>query len=92
MSITDYAVLGIVVLGVIWGIVALLKKYWPASATSVAGSVAVQVADTTQAWSAYTALSAIRFLDSVEADPKAVEACEYLRTVVTTWKRPTPTA
>ncbi len=51
------------------------------------GEVLDEVLDTSQQWSAYASLTAIRYLDCVEADPEAVKACEYLRGVVTAWPK-----
>jgi hypothetical protein len=95
MGFADILVLAIVALLILWFIFAAIKKWRPGSATGGVGGTIGQVADTTQAWTAYAALTSIRYLDSVEADPKAVEACDYLRQVVTSWKRPsvpTPTS
>ena len=56
-------------------------------------TVAVKAADIAAVVGSYTSLTAIRRLDSVEADPKAIEACDYLRGIITAWKRPeTPAA
>lgn len=72
---------GILIIGAfIW------KKF--GNNTSTAGQIITSIIDTTDALGAYTNLTLIRQLDSVESDAKAVEACDYLRNVVTAWKRP----
>ena len=72
------------------------KTYWPfrvltGRAKTVADSTAAAIQklwDTSSAMAAYESLTAIRKIDSVEADPRAIEACDYLRGVITAWKRP----
>lgn len=51
-------------------------------------SATVKTADVSGVVSSYVALTGIRRLDCVEADPKAIEAADYLRGVITAWKRP----
>jgi hypothetical protein len=64
-----------------------IVAHWPA-AKSVSTAV-----DTSEQMAAYAALTAIRYVPQVAADPQAVTACEYLRTAVTVWKdAPTPEA
>ncbi len=48
----------------------------------------VKTADVAGVVSSYIALTGIRRLDCVEADPKAIEAANYLRGVITAWHRP----
>lgn len=48
----------------------------------------VKTADVAGVVSSYIALTGIRRLDCVEADPKAIEAADYLRGVITAWHRP----
>lgn len=88
MGLTDYVVLAAIVLLILWVIFAAIKKWWPSAATTTAGTTLGKVVDTTQAISAYMSLTAIRQLDSVEADPAAIAACDLLRNVVTSWRRP----
>jgi hypothetical protein len=52
-----------------------------------AANAVVKAGDIAGVVASYSSLTAIRRLDSVEADPKAVEACDYLRGVITAWKR-----
>jgi len=83
---------------ILWGAVAVgvaaliawqfLPKLWKTNISTAA----VKAADIAAVVGSYTSLTAIRRLDSVEADPKAVEACDYLRGVITAWKRPPTTA
>ena len=87
-SIFDLILAAGVLLLIAWAVWAAVKKFWPTAASSSAGTVVGQVIDTTQAWSAYAALKAVRELDSVEADPKAIAACDYLLPLVLNWKRP----
>jgi len=54
-------------------------------------SATVKASDVSSVVSSYIALTGIRKLDCVEADPKAVEAADYLRGVITAWKRPVAT-
>lgn len=56
--------------------------------TSTVGKTITGFIDTADALGAYTNLTLIRQLDSIEADPQAIIACDYLRNVVTAWKRP----
>jgi len=51
----------------------------------------VKATDVSGVVSSYIALTGIRKLDCVEADPKAIEAADYLRGVITAWKRPAET-
>jgi len=58
------------------------------STLDTASAAIVKAGDIASVVASYTSLTAIRRLDSVEADPKAVEACDYLRGVITAWRRP----
>jgi endonuclease YncB( thermonuclease family) len=58
---------------------------------STAGTAAVSAIDTSEQLAAYAALTAVRVMTPVSADPQAVTACEYLRGVVTAWKLPKTT-
>ena len=49
---------------------------------------AVKVTDVADVVSSYLSLTAIRKLACVQEDPKAMEATDYLRGVITAWKRP----
>jgi hypothetical protein len=60
--------------------------------TSAAGKTAVSAIDTSEQLAAYGALTAVRCMAPVSADPQAVTACEYLRGVVTAWKLPAASA
>lgn len=51
-------------------------------------STTVKTADVAGVVSSYLSLTAIRKLDCVQEDPKALEATDYLRGVITAWKRP----
>jgi len=51
----------------------------------------VKATDVSSVVSSYIALTGIRKPDCVEADSKAVEAADYLRGVITAWKRPVAT-
>lgn len=51
----------------------------------------IKASDVSAVVSSYIALTGIRKLDCVEADPKAVDAADYLRGVITAWKRPVAT-
>ena len=62
----------------------------PSGITNVLDKIStatVKATDISGVISSYAALTGIRRLDSVEDDPKAVEACDYLRGVITSWKR-----
>jgi len=60
--------------------------------TSSAGRTAVSAIDTSEQLAAYAALTAVRCMSPVSADPQAVTSCEYLRGVVTAWKLPAASA
>ena len=79
------ALMGLVVLVVLGWIIV----YFAGSALNktAAGKAAVSVVDTTEQIAAYGALTAVRVMPPVAADPEAVKACEYLRTVVTAWPK-----
>ena len=83
----EFAVVAIVVICLLWTYVGskLLAKW--SGATTVSAIV-----DTTEQWAAYAALTEVRCVPAVEADPQAVTACEYLRGVVTTWPTSAKTA
>ena len=88
--------LGVVGLAALYFFVKLWPKIkgkigLPTSITNVLDKVstaAVKATDISGVISSYAALTGIRRLDAVETDPKAIEACNYLREVITAWKRP----
>ena len=80
-------VIGAVLLVGVWLVNWALKKWWPGASISDAGLVIGKIADITQSWTAYQGLTAIRAMDCVEADEKAIESCDYLRQVITAWQK-----
>lgn len=83
-------VLMLLALGAKW-VLPMLPFGKTGAATSVT-AVATAGLDQGAVWTSYVALKTIRELDSVEADPRALEACDYLWTVIAKWKRPAATA
>lgn len=77
---------------IILGVLIVIGWVWNkwGNKTTAVGQAVSKAVDTADAYAAYASLTGIRMLDSVESDPKAVEACDYLRNVVTAWKRPLP--
>ena len=54
---------------------------------NTASNMTIKGVDMTGVVSSYLSLTAIRKLDCVEADPKAIEATDYLRGVLTAWRK-----
>jgi hypothetical protein len=73
------------------GVILLLWLLWdklpiPAAwKTSTAGKKIETVVDISQEMASYMALTAIRSVEKVKADPKALECLDYLRGVCTAW-------
>jgi len=86
LILTGLAGIALLVLPSVW---TLIKKLWPAAGTSTIGTAITAGTDLEQKWVSYASLTVIHDMDSVQADPKAVEACDYLRLIITAWKRPT---
>jgi endonuclease YncB( thermonuclease family) len=81
--ILEIAVLVIVALWIFWYFAG------PAIAAKFSAATAVTTAvDTSEQLASYGALTVIRYTPCVAADPQAVTACEYLRTVCTAWTTP----
>jgi hypothetical protein len=85
----------VIIAGVLCAVVSVFLLIWdkwaPKGTYTVldtAAGVATKAIDIAGIVASYTSLTAIRTLDSVEADPEAIKACDYLRGVITAWKRP----
>lgn len=72
MSILDLVSLGVVALLILWGVWALLKKFWPSTTTTDAGKATGKVVYFTQDLAAKAALQAIRFHPDIEGNPTAL--------------------
>lgn len=95
MSILDLVSLAVVALLLLWGVWALLQKFWPAAAATPAGQVVGGVVQTTQAYAWYGMLESMKLDDQMKADPSALSAIVYLESValrgVASWRTVTVT-
>jgi endonuclease YncB( thermonuclease family) len=76
----EIVVAAVIALWIFWSLFGptIVAKFAPAAAVTTA-------VDVTQELAAYTALTGVRYMSNVAADPQAVTACEYLLKAVMTW-------
>jgi endonuclease YncB( thermonuclease family) len=72
----------VVIAAIAWAIVAM---FGTSLSSSTVGKAVISAVDTTEEVSAYAALTSIRYMEPVVADPQAVTACEYLLKATLTW-------
>ncbi|MFA5056503.1 MAG: hypothetical protein WC485_00180 [Opitutaceae bacterium] len=84
----DWLIVAGLLLVALWGLWALIRWVWPAATDNQAGKTVGTVVDVTQQWTVKAALYALREYDPIEADPKAIEAWNYLWTVAVKGKAP----
>ncbi len=89
--ILEVAVLAIVAVWIFWYFcgAAISKQFSGAAGVTSAVTSAV---DVTEEVTAYTALTGVRYMPNVAADPQAITACEYLLTAVMKWPASKPAA
>jgi len=81
-TIVNISSLVVIVLMVLWIVWYLVNRFWPLGAESTAGQILGKVADTTQAYTMYGVLEAMKIDNMVKEDANALGAIAYLQSVV----------